>query len=395
MEVLPLLLKRMVPELYDSLNPLRRRSVNELMEKPVIADANSSISKVIGLLTETDAYDAFIPLSNKVASINMRDILEFRHIASAKPSMIGKIVPTLSYGSNLGYAARIMSYYRLRALPVVERNKITGQITAKAIVKVINEAGIGGIRASDIMTPNPILIRAKDKGATAKGIMVRHKIDHLPVMQDSKLAGIVTSAHIVRAKLPSEKIGRQSLGIDKIIRLDFPVLGIAERNVVTSKADDTLHSVTDLMMDTNSTYSIVKLAEEVQGIITYRDIVALLEEKVEEDVPAFIVGLPDDPFDAELAKSKFVSVIKLLRKVSPEIEEARCNMKIRDIQGERRRYEVDVNLITPYERITYTNVGWDLAKMFDQVSDALKKRLAHRISRRRESVRYRTDHYIT
>lgn len=390
-----MILKRMVPQLYDSFNPLRKRSVKELMEKPVIVNANSSISKVIGVLTENDAYDAFIPLSGKVASINMRDILGFKDIVSAKPSFIGKIVPNLSYESSLGYAARIMSSYRLRALPIVEHNRIVGQITAKAVVKAVNQAGIGRMRADDIMTGNPILIRAKDKAATAKELMIRQKIDHLPVMQDGKLVGIATSAHIVRAKLPSEKIGRRSLGVDKIIRLDFPVLGIADRNVVTCNVNDTLQSVTDLLMDRNSTYSIVKLAEEVQGIITYRDIVALLEERVEEDIPTFIIGLPDDPFDAELAKSKFTATVKLLRKVSPEIEEARCRMKVKNMGGERRRYEVDVNLITPYERITYTNIGWDLAKMFDQLSDALKKRLAHRPSRkRRESVRHRTNHYL-
>ena len=391
-----MVLKRMVPKLYDSFNSLRQRSVKELIEKPVIVDADSSISQVIGVLTEADAYDAFIPLSNNVASISMRDMLESKDIASAKPSTIGKIVPNLSYESSLGYAARIMSYYRLRALPVVERNRIVGQITAKAIVKTINEGGVGGIRAADIMTRSPILLRAKDKGATAKGIMVRHKIDHLPVMENNKLVGIVTSAHMVRTKIPSEKIGRRSIGIDKIIRLDFPVLGIADRNVVTCKADDTLQSVTGLMIDSNSTYSIVKFADEVQGIITYRDIVALLEERTEEDLPAFIVGLPDDPFEAELAKSKFFSIVKLLRKSSPDIEEARCNMKMRDIRGARKRYEVDINVITPYERITYTNAGWDLARIFDQVSDGLKKKLAHRPSRkRRESMRYRTDYYTT
>ncbi len=390
-----MILKRMVPQLYDSFNPLRKRSVKELMEKPVIVSANSSISKVIGVLTENDAYDAFIPLSGKVASINMRDILGFKDIVSAKPSVIGKIVPNLSYESSLGYAARIMSSYRLRALPIVEHNRIVGQITAKAVVKAVNQAGIGRMRADDIMTGNPILIRAKDKAATAKELMIRQKIDHLPVMQDGKLVGIATSAHMVRAKLPSEKIGRRSLGVDKIIRLDFPVLGIADRNVVTCNVNDTLQSVTDLLMDRNSTYSIVKLAEEVQGIITYRDIVALLEERVEEDIPTFIIGLPDDPFDAELAKSKFTATVKLLRKVSPEIEEARCRMKVKNMGGERRRYEVDVNLITPYERITYTNIGWDLAKMFDQLSDALKKKLAHRPSRkRRESVRHRTNYYL-
>jgi CBS domain-containing protein len=386
----------MVPELYNSLNALRNKSVKELMEAPIVVNANDSISKVIGILTEAKVYDAFIPLSNKIASINIRDILGTRDIVSAKPSLIGKIVPSLSFESTLGYASRIMSYYRLRALPIVQHNEIVGQITARSIVKQMNSAGVGGVRASDIMTPNPIVLRAKDKASSAKGIMIRHRIDHLPVMEDSKLAGIVTSTHMVQATLPSEKIGRKSLGMDKLIRLDFPVIGIADRNVITSKHDDTLQSLTGLIIDANSTYSIVKILDEVQGIITYRDIVALLEEKIEEDIPAFIVGLPDDPFDAELAKSKFIGLIKLLRKASPEIEEARCYMKIRDIQGERRRYEVDVNVITPYRRHTYTNIGWDLAKMFDQTSDALKKKLAHRQSRKgRKSSRYRTDHYIS
>jgi CBS domain-containing protein len=391
-----MVLKRMVPALYDSLTTLRNKSVKELMEAPLVVDANSSISTIIGILTEKDMYEVFIPSSNKIASINIRDILGIKNISSAKPSLTGKIVPSLSYGSNLGYAARIMSYYRLRALPIVQRNVITGQVTAKSVVKEINKAGIGGVIASDIMTPNPVLLRANDKASSAKGIMTRHRIDHLPVMEKNKLTGIVTSTHIVNVAVPSERVGRRSLGVDKLIRLDFPVIGIADRNVVTSKPQDTLQSVTGLLTDMNSTYTVVKVWDEVQGIITYRDIVALLEEKIEEDIPAFIVGLPDDPFDAELAKSKFIGLIKLLRKVSPEIEEARCNMKIRDTQGERRRYEVDVNIITPYRRHTYTNTGWDLAKIFDQISDGLKKKLAHRpMRKKRKSARYSTDQYIS
>jgi hypothetical protein len=110
------------------------------------------------------------------------------------------------------------------------------------------------------------------------------------------------------------------------------------------------------MVDTNSTYSVIKALEKVRGIITYRDIIALLgEERIEESIPAYIVGLPDDPFDAELAKSKFTSIIKLLIKIFPEIEEASSHIKIRDIEGERRRYEADATIITPYRRHTYTN----------------------------------------
>lgn len=165
-----------------------------------------------------------------------------------------------------------------------------------------------------------------------------------------------------------------------------------KNNLSVSKVDDSLYSVIDSMLKMNSTYTIVKSFDEIQGIITYKDIIALLGEQIEEEeVPMIMVGLPDDPFDAELSKSKFTNLIKLLRRVSPEIEEARCHMKLRNIQGERRRYEVDMSIITPYRRHTYTSIGWDLAKMFDQMSDSLKNQLSHKRSRRqKKSVRHLT-----
>jgi CBS domain-containing protein len=385
-----MILKGMTQELYNSLGSFRNRSVEEFAEPPVIADAGTTVSKIIGLFLEKNVYDVFIPLANKVADINIRDVLSVRDIASAKPSVIGKIIPSLSYENNVGHAARILSYYRLRALPVEENGEIVGQITAKSIVKAINDIGIEGMSASSVMTPNPVIASPHDKVSTARGIMTRRKIDHLPVVDDGKLLGILTSVHIAEAMLPSEKIGRKVLGIaDKLIRLDFPLKGISDQNAVTSNVDDSLRSVTGSIVDADSTYSIVKVGEEVQGIITYRDIVALLGERVEEGIPAFIIGLPDDPFEAELAKSKFASTVKFLQKVSPEIEEARCRMKLRDIQGERRRYEVDVNIITPYRRHTYTGMGWDLAKLFDEMSDSVKKKFAHRQSKRQKgSTRY-------
>ena len=116
----------------------------------------------------------------------------------------------------------------------------------------------------------------------------------------------------------------------------------------------------------------------------------LLGEKVEEEIPIFIIGLPDDPLDAELAKSKFANIVKLLKKIYPDIEEARCRLKIRQIQGARKRYEVDANIISTHRIDTYVNIGWDLAKMFDQMNDSLKKRMAHRVTQRQRGSRYRT-----
>ena len=82
----------------------------------------------------------------------------------------------------------------------------------------------------------------------------------------------------------------------------------------------------------------------MQGIITYRDIINLLGEKVEE-IPVFLIDLPEDPIDEELTKSKFTNLVKLLKEIYPDIEQAGCRVKIREIQG--ARYKVDASNIYP------------------------------------------------
>jgi CBS domain-containing protein len=384
-----------ISELYESFNVLRNTPVYDFTEPKVTADANSSLSEIIGILIERNANDIFIPLSGKVAAMTMRDILGIRNITSSKPPTVGKIIPTLNPYSTTAEAVRLMSLYRLRALPIMEKNEISGQISAKRIVQEIRGAMLvthtTKISTSDVMTRNPIVISKGDKISTAKQIMKRRRIDHIPVLQNNRLFGMVTSRGIVQMMLPTERIGRKSLGIDgSQNRLNLEIGGIAEKNVLTLNIDDTLRSVTDLIVTQNSTYCLIMAFDEVQGIITHRDIITLLGEKVQEEIPIFIIGLPDDPLDAELAKSKFADIVKLLKKIYPDIEEARCRLKIREIKGARKRYEVDANIISTHRMDTYVNVGWDLAKMFDQMSDSLKKRISHKITRRQKGTRFRS-----
>ena len=374
-----------ISELYQSFNDLRNTPVNSFIEPEVAARASDSISQMIGILIDKNSYDVFIPLSGKVAVLNIRDLLGIRNITSANPTTLGKIIPTLNSQSRTAEAASIMSLYRLRALPIVEKNEIIGQVSARKIVEAIrNSMLVTHIRktnASDIITPNPIFVGKADKIASAKAIMKRRRIDYLPVAEEGRLVGMITSKDILEVMLRSERIGRKSLGIDETQdRLDLAVTGIANKNVISSEVEDSLQSITDLIGSQNSTYCIIKAVEEVQGIITYRDVISLLGEKVEEDIPIFLIGLPEDPLDAELAKSKFANIVKLLKTVYPDIEEARCRLKIREIQGARKRYEIDSNIISTHAVTSYANSGWDLAKMFDQMSDSLKKRMAHRVT---------------
>ena len=270
----------------------------------------------------------------------------------------------------------------MRTLPVIQNNKIKGQVSAKSILKLISSLlGKNKLRitASDIITGGPTVIESNKTVSAARSIMKKKRIDHLPIVDGGRLVGIITSSDIMRVMLPSERIGKRSIGIDNTEdRLAIDVSGLANSDIITADVDESLKSVCDMMIRTGSSYCIIKVGDEIQGIITYRDIVALLGEKIEKDIPMFIIGLPDEPFDAELAKSKFANISKFLKKIYPDIEQARCNIKLRRVLGARKRYEIDVRIIPTHGTISYTNTGWDLAKLFDEMSNVLKKKISHR-----------------
>ncbi|MGB5091027.1 MAG: CBS domain-containing protein [Nitrososphaeraceae archaeon] len=371
-----------ISKIYGYLNVIRSIPVRDLMEPPIMISKDVALSKIISTLNETNSYDVFIELSGKIGVLTIRDIIGIKDITTTRPSLVGKIIPELNRDSVIGEAARIMSHYRMRTLPVVHNGKIEGQVSAKRIVELISKHLAESklrIVASNIMTSDPIVIDCHKTVSAARSIMKRRRIDHLPVVDNGRLVGIITSSDIMKVMLPSERISKKSVGIDNAQdRFSIEVSGLANTDVITANVDESLQVVCDRMINAGSSYCIIRVWDEIQGIITYRDIVALLGEKMEEDIPMFIVGLPDEPFDAELAKSKFTNITRFLRKIHPDIEEARCHIKLRSVQGARKRYEIDVHILSTHGNISYTNIGWDLAKLFDEMTDALKKKVSHK-----------------
>jgi hypothetical protein len=135
------------------------------------------------------------------------------------------------------------------------------------------------------------------------------------------------------------------------------------------------------MLKLNKTYALITVLDEAQEIVTPRDFVKLIAEpEPEQEIPVYIIGLPDDPFEAEVAKSKFLKVVGTLKKAFPEIEEARSVIKISEsIKGkERRRYEVDVAIKMPKDIVTYTHKGWELPDIYDELANRLKRPLSQK-----------------
>jgi CBS domain-containing protein len=393
--------------LYESLKDVHNKNIKEFIENPVLTREDVTVSKIIGMMLKENVHDVFIQLQDKsVSCINIRDILSSTNIGTLKSSTMGKTIQSLTEKDNIGNAARIMNLQRLRSLPVIDQsNQVIGQISSKRIIKVIYDTfsrkkmdSRNLLTSSDIMTQGLITIGSTDKFDTAKNIMIKNAIDHLPVVEkqpDGKtmIKGMITSNHIIQTLIPAESIGRRSLGSEYGLKSEQEIIGLADKNVIMTKPDDTVTSTIESLLKANSTYSIVPSSDNKSGIITYRDIISLLGEQTQREIPVYIIGMPDDPFDAELIKSKFHTIVKHLNRISPKVEEARCKIKIKDIEGERKRYEVSANIFTTHRRHVYTsNKNWDLVSIFDDMSEGLKNQAAHEKDERQKiSTRHSYD----
>ncbi len=179
------------------------------------------------------------------------------------------------------------------------------------------------------------------------------------------------------------------MGAESVRRLDYPVDRLLDTQVVKSTINHSLSRIVTDIINSDSTYSMVMLSGGLQGIITFRDIIKLIADAEEmDDIPVSIMGLPDDPLEAEVSRRKFYDVVGKLKRIFPDVLQAVGMIKATD-KGGRRRYEVKIKLVTARKVLSYTESGWELPSVFDRLSDRIKKVLSSKPSRKGAFVRRR------
>ena len=369
------------------LKSLKASRVDNFSSKPIIVSSASPISEVIGILEHNNAYEVFIQEDDKIGTITIREILKASDI-SMKASSLMFYVPKLSPDDTVGQAARLMNAYRLRALPIVSEGAIEGVVTTQSLCRtLLSVRAFRSVKIGKVMTRKPVTIDKGESVSKARRLMLNNGIDHLPVLDSGSLFGIIFSNHIVLSMFPREGLERGAFVGRPSSHLDIKVSGLMDSNVLVCDPKERASAVLKRMIEHEKTYYIVHYWHEIQGIVTYRDFIFFLAEPEKLAIPAYIVGLPDDPFEAQLARIKFMRNAKALRKSFPKIEEIRSTIKTKDVSGGRCRYEVDVLIRATGKLYIYSQDGWDLPSIFDLITDRMMRLLTKKRKRWRRDVR--------
>lgn len=108
------------------------------------------------------------------------------------------------------------------------------------------------------------------------------------------------------------------------------------------------------------------------------------------DVPLYIIGLPKDEPVNEVLMSKIGVTLEKLQKVFPNVIESKVSIKTQNSDGSRTFYDVTTTVNTGKNSLIYTDSGWDLLKISDDICRKLESELSTKENKRqRDSIRKR------
>ncbi len=93
----------------------------------------------------------------------------------------------------------MMERGNFRRLPVLDGERLAGIITDRDILRRVGNLDLIKVRIA--MTPDPIVVTPEMMVKDAVQLMLSHRFSGLPVVENGKVVGIVTTTDVLKAFL--------------------------------------------------------------------------------------------------------------------------------------------------------------------------------------------------
>jgi CBS domain-containing protein len=115
----------------------------------------------------------------------------------------GRDVVTVAPEKTLAEAAELLSANKIGAVVVVAGERVSGILSERDIVKAVSRGGAAALesRVADSMTSTVVTCSPHDTVAELMNRMTAGRFRHLPVIENGKLAGIVSIGDVVKHRL--------------------------------------------------------------------------------------------------------------------------------------------------------------------------------------------------
>ncbi len=236
---------------------------------------NDTLSRCLELFKK-DAPPALAVLDEKdkySGVISRRWIVRARlDPATTKVKSLMRSAPKLELDMSLSKAAKMMIQSGVRQLPVFEKEKLRGFVTDENIIHGAVTQEWGSTPIEQIMSKAPFTLDVTRSVGAALSLFREHDISHVPVIENGKVVGIVSTQDIIQNVFQPNQ--RQTLGDikgEKIQVLSIPAKGVMTSPVVTVTPETTLKDGENMMHKFNVHCLVVLAKDRLVGIVTKLD----------------------------------------------------------------------------------------------------------------------------
>ena len=103
--------------------------------------------------------------------------------------IMSKAVVTISPDKRVSQALRLMQKHSIRHLPVVQDDRLVGWITSRDLREVLLASMLEKITVGDVMVQAPITVTPDTWVEEAARLVHEHKIGGMPVVEGERLVG--------------------------------------------------------------------------------------------------------------------------------------------------------------------------------------------------------------
>jgi acetoin utilization protein AcuB len=143
--------------------------------------------------------------------------------------IMSKQIVTTSPDKRVGQALKLMQKHQIRHLPVMEQDRMVGWITSRDLREVLLASMLEEIRVGDVMVQAPLSITPDTEVEEAARLIHEHKIGGMPVMEGNKLVGVITMQDLISAFIAMLGLLKSSSRLDLLLANRAEALDTAAR----------------------------------------------------------------------------------------------------------------------------------------------------------------------
>ncbi len=344
------------------------------IKRVVTVEENDNIAKALSRMDEHHIHQLPVVKDGSVTGIVLLNHLLNREYNPSKTLVKNfKIkVPYLNPDMNLDDSISQIIQAGVRALPVVEDDKLIGILSETDLIKHVEF--VSDIQPEKLMSP-AISVNEKDSLDKAMTLMHENNISLLPVVNlEEKLLGCLGSLNIIRFLLEPQESPRYSelTAVEKESLKSFKVKYYMRDTFPLDVDEFSLKKVINALK--NHEEIVVTKKEKPVGVVVPKDVLELA--KLGQRYPVYISHLRDaDTFEV----SKFQDMLTRFMERFEKTHDIQKFFIYADVHKRKeeghKKFSLRAKLITSKKLYAAKSFGWDLKEATHILLDNLRKQL--------------------